>query len=100
MTFPKSIVAVLALPFFAAGSAVCAQTAKTDPSAGYPSRPIRLVVPVPPGGSSDGAARIISQKLTEAWGQQVLVDNRTGAAEIIGTDIVVKSNPDGYTSAS
>jgi tripartite-type tricarboxylate transporter receptor subunit TctC len=97
MTFPKSIVAVLALPFFAAGSAVCAQTAKTDPSAGYPSRPIRLVVPVPPGGSSDGAARIISQKLTEAWGQQVLVDNRTGAAEIIGTDIVVKSNPDGYT---
>ena len=63
----------------------------------YPSRPIRVVVPVPPGGSSDGMARILSQRLTETWGQQVLVDNRTGAAEIIGTDIVAKANPDGYT---
>jgi tripartite-type tricarboxylate transporter receptor subunit TctC len=56
-----------------------------------------LVVPVPPGGSSDASARIIGQKLTDRWGQQVLIDNRTGAAEIIGTDIVAKSNPDGYT---
>ena len=63
----------------------------------YPARPIRLVVPVPPGGSSDGMARVLAQRLTEAWGQQVLVDNRTGAAEIIGTDIVAKANPDGYT---
>jgi tripartite-type tricarboxylate transporter receptor subunit TctC len=63
----------------------------------YPSRPIRLVVPVPPGGSSDGMARILAQRLTETWGQQVLVDNRTGAAEIIGTDIVAKAAPDGQT---
>src|SRR6266850_1587792 len=70
---------------------------KSDPAARYPERPVRLVVPVPPGGSSDGAARIISQKLTDGWGQQVLVDNRPGAAEIIGTDIAVKANPDGYT---
>jgi tripartite-type tricarboxylate transporter receptor subunit TctC len=56
-----------------------------------------LVVPVPPGGSSDGTARIIGQKLTERWNQQVIIDNRAGAAEIIGTEIVAKANPDGYT---
>jgi tripartite-type tricarboxylate transporter receptor subunit TctC len=80
----------------AAASNAWAQPAKTG-AEGYPNRPIRLVVPVPPGGSSDGMARILAQRLTETWGQQVLVDNRTGAAEIIGTDIVAKSNPDGYT---
>ena len=63
----------------------------------FPIRPIRLVVPVPPGGSSDGSARIIGQKLTESWGQQVIIGNRAGAAEIIGTEIVAKANPDGYT---
>ena len=63
----------------------------------FPSRPVRLVVPVPPGGSSDGLARVAAQKLSDAWGQQVIVDNRSGASEIIGTDIVAKSNPDGYT---
>jgi tripartite-type tricarboxylate transporter receptor subunit TctC len=78
-------------------SAAWAQSAKQDPASSYPSRPIRLVVPVPPGGSSDGLARIAAQRLTDAWGQQVLVDNRSGAAEIIGTDIVAKANPDGYT---
>jgi len=93
----RSIIAIAAFSLFAAGSGAPAQAAKSGPSADYPNHPIRLVVPVPPGGSSDAAARIISQKLTDAWGQQVLVDNRTGAAEIIGTDIVAKSNPDGYT---
>ena len=63
----------------------------------YPSRPIRLVVPVPPGGSSDGVARVIGQRLSDSWGQQVIIDNRSGAAEIIGTDIVAKANPDGYS---
>ncbi len=63
----------------------------------YPTRPIRLLVPVPPGGSSDGVARIVGAGLTERWGQQVLVDNRPGAAEIIGTDLAAKANPDGYT---
>jgi tripartite-type tricarboxylate transporter receptor subunit TctC len=67
------------------------------PSANYPVRPVRLIVPVPPGGSSDASARILSQKLTESFGQQVIVDNRAGAAEIIGTDIVAKANPDGYS---
>lgn len=76
---------------------VPAQTSAADPAAAYPARPIRLVVPVPPGGSSDGMARILAQRLTESWGQQIVVDNRAGAAEIIGTDIVAKASPDGYT---
>lgn len=75
-----------------------AQSVKPD-ARSYPDRPIRLVVPVAPGGSSDGAARVIAQKLTEQWSQQVVVDNRAGAAAIIGTNIVAKADPDGYTLA-
>jgi tripartite-type tricarboxylate transporter receptor subunit TctC len=80
-----------------ATSAGFAQAPEKDVAASYPNRPIRLVVPVPPGGSSDGVARIVAQKLGDSWHQQVIVDNRSGAAEIIGTDIVAKANPDGYT---
>ncbi len=92
----KWIGVAAALSAFGATPASAAQPAKQDAGSGYPNRPIRLVVPVPPGGSSDGVARVVAQKLTDAWGQQVLVDNRPGAAEIIGTDIVAKSNPDGH----
>jgi len=91
-----SVLAASMLALCAAATA-SAQPAKPDPAGSYPARPIRLVVPVPPGGSSDGMARILGLRLTESWGQQVLVDNRTGAAEIIGTDIVAKANPDGHT---
>ncbi|TMG84559.1 MAG: tripartite tricarboxylate transporter substrate binding protein [Betaproteobacteria bacterium] len=63
----------------------------------YPSRPIRLVVPFPPGGSLDVVARAIGQKLTDAWGQPVIIDNRPGAGGNIGADLVAKSAPDGYT---
>jgi tripartite-type tricarboxylate transporter receptor subunit TctC len=63
----------------------------------YPSKPIRLITPYPPGGGTSVVARLMSQKLTERWGQQVLVDNRPGGNTIIGTQILVESPPDGYT---
>ena len=63
----------------------------------FPSRPIRLVVPYPPGGGADFTGREMAQKLTEVWGQQVVVDNRPGAATAIGHTIVARSLPDGYT---
>jgi tripartite-type tricarboxylate transporter receptor subunit TctC len=63
----------------------------------YPTKPIRLVVPFPAGGSLDVVARAIGQKLTEAWGQPVVIDNRPGAGGNIGADLVAKSAPDGYT---
>jgi tripartite-type tricarboxylate transporter receptor subunit TctC len=64
---------------------------------GYPSRPVRLVVPSSPGGGLDFIARITAVRLTSRWQQQVVSDNRAGAAGIIGTDIVAKAPPDGYT---
>ncbi len=63
----------------------------------WPAKPIRMIVPYPSGGTSDILARLIGQKLTEAWGQQIVVDSRPGANGTIGTDIVVRSPPDGYT---
>jgi tripartite-type tricarboxylate transporter receptor subunit TctC len=63
----------------------------------YPSRPIRLIVPYPPGGPTDLVGRSIGQKLTEAWGQQVVVENRAGAASAVGTEVAARSPADGYT---
>ena len=63
----------------------------------YPSKPIRMIVPFAPGGSTDALARTVGQKLSDVFGQQVLVDNRAGATGNIGTEMVAKANPDGYT---
>jgi len=63
----------------------------------YPNRPVKLVVPYPPGGSVDPVARMMAQKLGDLWGQQVVVDNKPGASTIIGTEAVAKAPPDGYT---
>jgi len=64
---------------------------------GFPERPIKIIVPLPPGGSPDTIARVLSQSLQGAWSQPVIVDNRTGGSQNIGADAVAKSAPDGYT---
>jgi tripartite-type tricarboxylate transporter receptor subunit TctC len=66
-------------------------------AAEYPARPIRMIVPYAPGGASDFFARIVAERFTAAWGQQVVVDNRAGAGGNIGSDLVAKANADGYT---
>lgn len=66
-------------------------------AANYPSKPVRFIAPFPPGGSTDLLARLVAQKLTEAWGQQVIVENRGGAAGTIGVELAARSAPDGYT---
>src|SRR4051812_32986330 len=63
----------------------------------YPTKPIRIIDPYAPGGSTEAQARIVGQKLTELWAQPVVIDGRPGAASAIGTAIVAKANPDGYT---
>src|ERR1019366_3478832 len=70
------------------GDIACAQS--------FPNRPVRLIVPYPPGGGSDVIARILAPKMSEGLGQQVVIDNRAGAATIIGLDLLAKSPPDGY----
>ena len=72
-------------------------TASVDAQQPYPNRPIRIVVPLGAGGATDMTARLFGQKLAEAFGQQVVVDNRPGAGGIIGADIAAKAPPDGYT---
>jgi tripartite-type tricarboxylate transporter receptor subunit TctC len=63
----------------------------------YPNKPIKMVVPYPPGASTDAVARLVGQKMTEEMGQPVIIDNRAGASGNIGSDVVAKSAPDGYT---
>src|SRR5262249_8730076 len=63
----------------------------------YPARPIRIIVPTTAGSGMDTVARMIGQRFTEAWGQQVIVDDRPGASGIIGHEIAAKAVPDGYT---
>ena len=69
------------------------------PSAGpaFPAKPVRIVVPYPPGGGTDVVARALAQKFQESTGQAMVVDNRPGASELIGTEMVAKAAPDGYT---
>lgn len=85
------------LLFILASSLVFAAVPLLTAAQSYPSRPIRIIAQFTPGTSTDILARVIGQKLTEAWGQQVVVDNRPGAGGIVGTEIGAKAAPDGYT---
>ena len=79
------------------GAVFCAITAGLAAGQAYPTKPIRMIAPYPPAGTSDILARIVGQKLIEAWGERVVVDNRPGASGSLGTEIAAKSAADGYT---
>lgn len=81
--------AALAGLLAACSGGICAQT--------FPEKPIRFIVPFAPGGSTDFLARVLGQRFTESWKQQILIDNRGGAGGTIGADLAAKSPPDGYT---
>jgi tripartite-type tricarboxylate transporter receptor subunit TctC len=93
MTFYRATARFLAFAG-AIGFAGCA-LAQQD----YPNRPIRYILPYAPGGSTGFTARLVGQRLTEAWGQQVVIDYRAGANTVLGTEVAVRSKPDGYTLA-
>jgi tripartite-type tricarboxylate transporter receptor subunit TctC len=84
---------ILAIVFMLVGSVATAQPSSQP----YPTKPLRLIIPFPPGGSNDVVGRAIGQQLAERLGQGVVIDNRGGAGGIIGTDQAAKSPPDGYT---
>ena len=97
---PKPRVALrIAAAALCAGACVAhpAFAAQTDPAKGYPNKPVRFIAPFVPGAGTDTTARTIAQKLSDMWGHQVIVDNRTGAAGAIGVDLTAKAIPDGYT---
>jgi tripartite-type tricarboxylate transporter receptor subunit TctC len=77
--------------------AACLAFSGAAPGQAYPAKTIRVVVPYAPGGATDLTGRVVGQKMTERFGQNVTVDNRPGAGGVIGADIVAKASPDGYT---
>ena len=81
----------------AAGGAALPAVSRIARAQAYPTRPVRIIVGYPPGGTADVVARLIGQQLSERLGQPFVVENRPGAGTIIATEAVVKSAPDGYT---
>ena len=90
----KTVWSRLALPVV--GLAIVG-AAHAQPASNYPTRPVRMIVPFQPGGASDVVGRIIAPKLGEALGQQIVIDNRTGASGNIGVEVAANASPDGYT---
>jgi tripartite-type tricarboxylate transporter receptor subunit TctC len=97
MTAHRSRFIVSVCAFAAACGYANAQTPATGSAQAYPTKPVRMLVPFPPGGGTDYVARLVAQKLTETWGQQLIVENRPGASMMIASEIVAKAPPDGYT---
>src|SRR6266568_5375129 len=85
----KILAAIIAMLAASTSAGALAQT--------FPAKPVRLVVAFPAGGGVDIVARLLSPKLTEAWGEQVIVDNRAGASGVIGTEFAARAAPDGHT---
>ena len=85
------------IPWFRLAVIAAACVCNTTAAQNYPSRPIRIIVQFTPGTSTDIIARIVAQKMSAKFGQQVIVDNRPGAGGVLGTEIGAKANPDGYT---
>jgi tripartite-type tricarboxylate transporter receptor subunit TctC len=92
----KLVVSFLFCALFAAAPLPAADGGASE-AKNYPTRPIRLIDPYAPGGGSGVVARLVGAKLADAWGKQIVVDNRPGAAAAIGTELAVKAAPDGYT---
>ena len=91
----RTMMSVILAPLFVV--AVSLSAAAPSAAADYPARPLRLLVPFPPGGGVDLLARLLGSRLGETLGQQVVVDNRAGGGGIIATDIAAKAPADGYT---
>lgn len=94
---PGACAQIVAAATESAPAAGSRQPLSSSNAQAYPTKPVRFVVPFSAGGPTDILARIIGRKLTEAWAQQVIIDNRPGAGSTLGTDIVAKAEPDGYT---
>lgn len=93
MKDPSSVIAIMLVAALTAAPGVAPGQVK------YPDRPIRMVVPFPPGSASDVLGRIVAQRLADIYRQQIVIDNRPGAGGLIGSDLVLKAAPDGYTLA-
>src|SRR5438128_6319291 len=91
LTFPRRAALVLA------AASACGLPATAVLAQAWPAKPITLVVPFPPGGSSDVLARALTDKLTQSLGQTVIVESKPGAGATLGADYVAKAKPDGYT---
>src|SRR5262245_52767402 len=90
------LAATIVCAAFAAGNTVTTANAQSAADR-FPDKPIKIIVPFAPGGSTDIISRVIGQKMTENWGQQVIVETRPGAATVIGTTAAAQAAPDGYT---